>query len=490
MDIILKIGAPGWLVLAFQFAVFIVILWLGVDVEKSSRPLRALLSRCLRESRDLITDERPELRLARDSATRYRIAASRIEDVDAYAIANSEISRATATRLGNTQWSYTKVDELLHGGSGFLVTLGLIGTFFGLMANMVQLSELVLASEDGAQQASLMRGLAEVFPSMAAAFTTSLVGVLLSSILWIIGTTNGMLSLKDELTELISGYLEQVVQSDCRRYSLVGESMERMERYLTDYLSQFSEKIGSTIELAFMKNITSLVTALKCQVDQITSLVSQVKNGSEKLSGAGELYLKASEILSESDFAERFGKSCQEFLQSADEIAKSSELLLAASTDNAASGKELAVSISVSNAIAQTLGTSLVDAKESTVQVLSMGVKSIEKLKEATTAIEGIQKRGMTWLSMRAKTDQQLMDINSQLNNVLADISNITSQVASTRASDYEEVKRSIVTVEAAISRLSSIMSQQETATISIMEGLEQMKAVATRIEPSSDDFQ
>lgn len=482
MDILLKIGIPGWIILVSQFGVFAIILKLGVEVEKSSRLLRSTLSRCLRESRDLIPDNQSELSLASNCATRYRIAATRIEGVDAYAIANSEISRATASRLINKRWSYSKVDELLHGGSGFLVTLGLIGTFFGLMANMVQLSELVLASEDSSQQASLMQGLAAVFPSMAAAFTTSLVGVLLSSILWIVGTANGMLGLKDELTELLSGYLEQVVQADCRRYSLVGESMERMEQYLTDFLSKFSERVGNSIEMAIMKNISSLVGSLNYQVDQVTSLVSRVKDDSAKLSEAGSTYLRASKILSESDFAERFGDACSSFLKSSDNFSKSSGLLLEASTDAALSCKELAESVSLSTEVTQALGTSLVETKKSTVQVLSHGVESIQKLREATAAIEGIQKRGMTWLSMRAKTDQQLMEINSQLNDVIANIAGIANQVANTRVSDIVEVQNKITIINEIADRLAKTISRQETSTQAIMEGLDQMQSVAARI--------
>jgi hypothetical protein len=482
MDIIFKIGIPGWLILVAQFSVFAIILRLGLEFEKSSRSLRTILSRCLRESRDLVSDNDMQLSLARDCATRYRIAATRIEDVDAYAIANSEISRATAIRLFKRSWSYPKIDELLHGGSGFLVTLGLIGTFFGLMANMVQLSELVLASEDGSQQASLMQGLAAVFPSMAAAFTTSLVGVLLSSILWIFGTTNGLLTLKDELTELLSGYLEQVVQVDLTRYSLVGETMERMEKYMTNFLSTFSESVGDSIEQAIMNNIASLVSALKYQVDQITSLVARIKDGSEKLSDAGLLFHSASQVLGKSDFAERFGEACDLFLISSEQFSKSSELLVEASGDAASSCKELVEAVELSSSVTESLGSSLIEAKDSTIQLLSLGVTSIERLKDATGAIEGIQKRGMTWLSMRAKTDQQLMEINSQLNDVIANIAEVASRVASTRAADIAEIQSSISSVKEIANSLSAAIKQQENTSVLVVEGLEQMQSVAARI--------
>jgi methyl-accepting chemotaxis protein len=358
----------------------------------------------------------------------------------------------------------------------------LIGTFFGLMANMVQLSELVLASEDGSQQASLMKGLAAVFPSMAAAFTTSLVGVLLSSILWIVGTANGISSLKDELAELLSGYLEQVVQADCRRYSLVGESMERMEIYLTEYLSEFSNIVGDSIEKAIARNISDLVSALKYQVDQVTSLVTRIKDGSEKLSDAGLLFYDASQALEKSSFANQFGEACVSFLKSSGEFTRSSQLLLDASNDAASSCRELAESVVLSSSVTESLGTALAEAKENTVQVLALGVKGIERLKDATGAIEGIQKRGMTWLSMRAKTDQQLMEINSQLNNVLGSVAEVATQVANTRAADMAEVQAQIASVNEIANSLSSAIRQQENATRLVIEGLEQMKSVASRI--------
>jgi hypothetical protein len=483
MDIIYKIGIPGWTILAIQFLFFAVVIKLGLTVEKSSRSLRSLLSRCLRESRDLVQDGNHDVTLARDCATRYRLAASRIEDVDAYAIANSEISRSTATQLLKRSLSFAKIDELLHGGSGFLVTLGLIGTFFGLMANMVQLSELVMVSDGGgAQQDTLMQGLAAVFPSMAAAFTTSLVGVLLSSILWIIGTANGMLGLKDEIAELLAGYLEQVVQADCRRYSLVGESMERMEKYLTDYLSTFSKRVGDAIELAIMKNITSLISSLNDQVDQVASFVTQVKDGSAKMSEAGDLYFRASKILNESDFAEKFGESCESYLQGSEEFRESSQLLLQASNDAASSCRKLAESVSDSIAVTESLGTTLTEAKENTVQVLSLGIKSIENMKEATSAMESIQKRGMTWLSMRAKTDQQLIEINSQLNDVIKNIASVAMQVANTRVSDISEIQQNISSINQIVFDLSTVARQQEQATKSIIQGLQEMTSVADRV--------
>lgn len=482
MEIVLKIGAAGWLILATQLAVFTLLLILGLRLEKSSRVLRACLSRCLRESRDLVDEGDSGLGIARACATRYRLAAARIESVDAYAICSSEVSRATAGFFLGKKWSYSNVDELLHGGPGFLVTLGLIGTFVGLMGNMVQLSELVLASEEASQQSTLLSGLAAVFPSMAAAFSTSLMGVSLSSILWLIGTSNGMLSLKNEITELLTGYIEQVVQADCRRYSLVGESMERMEQYLTDYLSQFSARVSKAIEEAINSNIGNLVAAMTAQVMETKSLVSQVKEGSEKLVNAGQIFWKASSTLKETDFAERFGNSCESFLQSSNSINESSKLLFKVATASSESSTLLTRSVTTANKVLEDLSSSLLLTDKRAKDVVTVAYQSNERLTAATSAIESLQKRGMTWLSMRAKTDQQLIDINSQLNSVIASMADIANRVADTRLSDMDDIQGVVNNLNQGLTELNASVRRQSEAMSSVVEGLRQMQAVVDRL--------
>lgn len=482
MGVLLEIGIAGWLILCIQLSVFCLLLTLGLRVTKSSRALLSCLSRCLRESRDLVTEADSGLNIARACATRYRHAAERIENIDAYAICSSEVSRASAISFAGHRWSYSKIDDLLHGGPGFLVTLGLIGTFVGLMGNMIQLSELVLASETTAQQSSLLSGLAAVFPSMAAAFSTSLLGVSLSCILWLVGTATGMLSLKQELTEHLAGYLEQVVQADCRRYSLIGESMERMEKYLTEYLSTFSSKVSASIEHAIQANIRNLVSSLSSQVLETKALVTQVRQGSERLADAGITFFNASRVLNETDFAEKFGISCETFLQCTDAVSASSKLLIEASTTNSVSSQALTGSISAAIDIIDKLSTSLISTDMRASELISLTIQSNEKLVDATTSVESIQKRGMTWLSMRAKTDQQLMEINSELNKAVSSITNVAEQVASTRLSDVNEISNGIASLNQTVNELSQTVQRQTLAVQSVVEGLRQMQATTNRL--------
>jgi len=485
MSILLKIGLAGWLILVTQLLVFSLILVLGLQLEKSSRALRSCLSRSLRESRDFVTEEDAGLGLARACATRYRPAVAKIEKVDVYAICFSEVSRATACTIGRYRWSYSRIDDLLHGGPGFLVTLGLIGTFIGLMGNMVKLSELVIISDSVAQQSNLLGALAAVFPSMAAAFSTSLLGVSLSSILWLVGASNGMLNLKNDIVDLLSGYLEQVVQADCRRYSLVGESMERMEQYLSDYLSQFSSRVSASIEQAIQSNIRTLVSSLSSQVSETKTFITQVKEGSERLAEAGYVFFKASSLLQETDFAENFGVSCSSFLKSVSAFVDSSRSLSTASNANAESSLSLRESVLETEKVIESVSASLALSEKRIEELVVLAVQSNQKLGAATSSVESIQKRGMTWLSMRAKTDQQLMEINSQLNEALANVADIAAQVAQTRLQDVNDISSGLASLGRGIAELRLTVQQQGQVLESVIEGLNQMQSVTSRLQGS-----
>ena len=54
--------------------------------------------------------------------------------------------------------------------------------------------------------------------------------------------------------------------------------------------------------------------------------------------------------------------------------------------------------------------------------------------------------------------------------------------MANTRASDIEEIRRSISAVSDIADRLSSAVTRQDNSTREVMNGLEQMKSLAARI--------
>jgi ABC-type transporter Mla subunit MlaD len=91
----------------------------------------------------------------------------------------------------------------------------------------------------------------------------------------------------------------------------------------------------------------------------------------------------------------------------------------------------------------------------------------------------------MTWLSMRAKTDQQLMEINSQLNEALANVADIAAQVAQTRLQDVNDISSGLASLGRGIAELRLTVQQQGEVLESVIEGLNQMQSVTSRLQGS-----
>ena len=481
-----NISDIGIVIISIQATVFITVIALGMYATAATRPLRRKLEESLRTSIDCINDLNGMSSLASDCRTRYVNAAERIESVDADAIVQSEIARFPAIKMGPIKWTFEQIEELLQGGPGFLITLGLIGTFWGLINNMSGLSNLLLTGEGISNQKGLIQGFSELFPAMGAAFITSLLGIFLSSIVWILGIILGISRTKIELEQLLTGYLEQVVQANCRCYSLVGESMERMERYLTDYLSAFSDHVGKSIESSINSSIHKLVGTLSEQVNETVRFVRAIADGSTKLQTAGNLFADATNALSTSSFATEFSNSCELFIehtrllgQAAGNMDDSAHLL-------SKEVKDLISYIESANSLQEksidNLDESFKAIGDHSELLKSTVNSSTEKLSTATEAMERIQKRGMTWLSMRAKTDSKLTELNENLSKLVVQYSIAMEKIINSSDTTIDAYRQEIQELSRQSKEYIDALKRQEQEAIKIKEGLSQIKELDQRL--------
>ena len=513
METILNnISTPGIVILGVQSSVFLSIVFFGVYQVQATKLLRRLLSQSLRTSNDSIDSQSGMLALASDCRTRYRNAAESIESVDAEAIVTSEMARFPAFKFGFIRWSFVQIDDLIQGGPGFLITLGLIGTFFGLIQNLGGLSTLFEATDGISQQTDLLDGFSQIFPAMGAAFTTSLFGVLLSSIVWILGIFFGITRLRLELELLLCGYLEQVVQANCRCYSLVGESMERMEAYLTDYLSKFSLHVGRAIEESINASIGKLVLELSDQINETKNFVLAVTDGSQKLEASGKLFFSAAKVLEKSAFASEFADACEHFLEHTRLLGQSAGYLNDSSNAIGQKISELSeyldkgsilqekivdasdVSIKAlqdcvskvdlicdkNTAILKESSTSLESSME---RIWNLSSLEMDQMKVSVEAMQGLQKRGMTWLSMRAKTDSKLVEINSTLQDLLAQFVIAVERVNQSTGRSFDEYRAQINSLSGLVESISNEAKGRESDVLEVKDGLNRMAEIEKKIE-------
>ena len=475
MEFLNNVSDLGQGILLAQGIFFLLILGVGIYQLTTTKYLRRSLAESLRLSQDTISEANGINSLAVACRTRYRNAAERIESVDAHLISVSELARFPIISIGKIRWSICQTSELVDGAPSFLVTLGLVGTFSGLIQNLSGLSSLLVTGNGINEQTSLIEGFASIFPVMGAAFVTSLVGILLGSIFWLVGALNGMTRLRDEITDLLCGYLEQVVQADCRRYSLVGESVERMQVYLDDYLSKFSSTIGNQIQNSIDQSIKRLVSALTIQVEEATQFVRAVTQGCNDLERAGLVFSKATAQLESSDFASDFSDACANFIDHTKLLSQTTEKVKAASGDLAQQAIDLAVQISKSCDVHQDISTALVQSSNSLEVSQKTAISTGERLHAAVDAMEGINKRGMTWLSMRAKTDSKLVGLTEQLQTLLSNFTTLADKITSSTYEDLSVLRKDIKELRGISNSLAEGARNNEAEIRHIKEGLRQI---------------
>ena len=317
-------GAATFLLIEALFFIFLVYsIW---RVNKNIGPILSKLSRSLRLSEDLFYDNQSFVTSAR---TRYRRAAECIEDVDAQAIAAGELSRYEALRIWKWRISIGALSEIVSSAPGVFITIGLLGTFLGLALNLNELSN-ILSVGSGASSASpgdLVDRMSGILGPMSTAFVSSLGGVFFSLLFWLVGLVMGANRFEINSEALLIAYLEQIVQADCNRFSLVRASVERMELCLAEFMSNFGERVGSAIDSAMSQKIDEVFNAIKAGSNALSIYSETMHQGVESLSESGKLFYKASSYFSTAAFAEKFENSVNTLVNVSDELSSSARLL-------------------------------------------------------------------------------------------------------------------------------------------------------------------
>ncbi|MBN1605129.1 MAG: hypothetical protein JW940_00775 [Polyangiaceae bacterium] len=104
-------------------------------------------------------------------------------------------------------------ERFVRANTGLLITLGLVGTFYGLTRSIGKLVSIV--SGDLSPQAdlaqSLTRGLTEALSGMSVAFTTSLAGILAAICMTLLGVVLNIAERRAAFTLQLETHLDQLV---------------------------------------------------------------------------------------------------------------------------------------------------------------------------------------------------------------------------------------------------------------------------------------
>ena len=462
MNGLLKVGLAGFAVIASQLVLFYALIRCSLEVSNKSRHILKLLSHSLADFQDSFGDEENIVTKAR---TRYRRALEEIEKVDTQLITSSMLSYTEVARVFGVRLSYTEFDQFVRSGPSILITLGLLGTFIGLTGNLTELS-LILDSAKASPAESLLRASAILGP-MATAFISSLVAVSLSLAFWAFATVKGINTVVGDLNELMGAYLDQVIQANSKRFNLMRESLERMELYLTEFLSNFTRRVGESVDKAMRDKISEVFNSLAVSADAQARYVDFLREGSTSLQEAGGSFERASITFSKSSFASTFSDATQQFLvytteagDRSNRLAESAshlEMLLTSLRESCLQGTQYFIEMSDASKTQTEVASSALETGNKTMVILEDATK---QLREARLAV-GRDARANEELTASianglSAVQQNLEKVSSALD---ANTTRSQEQVASFTAnmvSILNEVRILAESIDASTVRLSS----------------------------------
>jgi hypothetical protein len=236
----------------------------------------------------------------------YRSRLEILEEVDTKSIVCQHLEQCYFFELVGIRLSFLQLVSFTNSVPAYLVTLGLIGTFLGLIENLSNLSSL-LSTDD-------VQGYSPILNSMGTAFISSLLGVCGSLFIWLYEHFRGIDRIEDKMIFSIVTYLDSVVKPTVQRYSLMGKAVERIEIYLGEFLSNFTESVSVAIDKAMREKLDEVFNTITNLSEESRRLVGTISEISKNYSTASHIFKEAADTFSTTDFATNFTQSTQTFL--------------------------------------------------------------------------------------------------------------------------------------------------------------------------------
>ena len=256
---------------------------------------------------------------------RYRALNNHVDNIDAAEFSSGEIERLSLRIFGRGVTAASAHSWIIQA-PGILISLGLLGTFWGLTVGLGQISG---ALAPGATPEQTMNTLSAIVAPMGTAFQTSLIGLLLSLIVLITSQLSGARTCLERCESLLSSWLETVLP-----LTLGDELMTPLKKSidgLNDTVRRLPDDISWSVEramqAAFAEKLTqmfNLSTTIAGEAQHATRQLAAVANN---LNETSQDFVMAAQAFQQSKFPEALRESVAGLLETKERIAVSSDVL-------------------------------------------------------------------------------------------------------------------------------------------------------------------
>jgi hypothetical protein len=254
---------------------------------------------------------------------RYIALNEHVDNIDAAEFSSGEIERLSIRILGRDVTAASAHSWIIQA-PGILISLGLLGTFWGLTVGLGQISG---ALAPGATPEQTMNVLSAIVAPMGTAFETSLIGLLLSLIVLITSQLSGSRTCLERCESLLSSWLETVLP-----LTLGDELMTPLKKSidgLNDTAKRLPDDISWSVEramqAAFAEKLSQMFNLSTTIAGEAQHATRQLAAVASNLNETSQDFVTAAQAFQQSKFPEALRESVAGLLETKERIAVSSD---------------------------------------------------------------------------------------------------------------------------------------------------------------------
>ena len=315
----LSIEMAKVILLLLMLAVAVAAIYLTSTINKLIRPISRQL---IELHKGDIGGLEPRLQYIRQ---RYISLLSHVDNIDTAEFSAGEIERLSL-RILDREVTAASAHSWIHQAPGILISLGLLGTFWGLTVGLSQISD---ALAPGATPEQTMAALSAIVAPMGTAFQTSLIGLLLSLIVLITSQISGARTCLERCESLLSSWLETVLPQE------LGDKLMTPLKKSIDGLNETTEHLPDAVAMSIKKamkeafaerleKMFDLSTTIGVEAQQATRQLSAVASN---LNESSQDFVMAAQAFQQSKFPEALRESVSGLLESKERMTASSDIL-------------------------------------------------------------------------------------------------------------------------------------------------------------------
>lgn len=254
---------------------------------------------------------------------RYIALLSHVDNIDTAEFSAGEIERLSIRILGR-EITAASAHSWIHQAPGILISLGLLGTFWGLTVGLGEISGVLTRSLNPAEA---MNALSAIVAPMGTAFQTSLLGLLLSLIVLIISQLSGARTCLERCESLLSSWLETVLPQELgdKLMTPLKKSIDGLNATANQLPAAISQSVEEAMQAAFADKLAKMFNLSSTIAVEGQRATRQLSAVATNLNESGQDFVMAARAFQQSNFPEALKESIAGILETKERITASSE---------------------------------------------------------------------------------------------------------------------------------------------------------------------